>query len=284
MRAIWKGAISFGLVNIPVGLYSATRPASEIKFRMLRDSDHSPVKYQRIAEADGREVLWEHIVKGYEFEKGNFAVLTEKDFEQVNLKSNQTVDIKEFVALDEIDPMFFDQPYFLAPEKGGDKAYGLLREALQRSNKVGIAKVVIRTREHIAALKPLGNALVLELMHFADELADPKDLSLPATDPGKKEMAMAESLIETMSGKWEPEKYKDEYRAALLKLIDEKIAAGGKGLPAPVTKTLKPTNVVDLVEVLKQSIAESKKGGTKVAKGERKTGTLSKNMKFRKSA
>jgi DNA end-binding protein Ku len=191
MRAIWKGSISFGLVNIPVGLYSATRPASEIKFRMLRDGDNSPVKYKRVAEADDKEVPWEHIVKGYEFEKGNFVVLTEEDFNRVNIKSNQTVDIKEFVALDEIDPMFFDQPYFLAPEKGGDKAYGLLRDALQRSHKVGIAKVVIRTREHIAAVKPLGNALVLELMHFAEELADPKSLRLPSSEPGKKEMAMA---------------------------------------------------------------------------------------------
>src|SRR5690349_15321497 len=131
MRAIWKGAISFGLVNIPVGLYSATRPANEIKFRLLRDGDHSPVKYKRVAEEDGKEVPWENIVKGYEHEKGEFVVLDNKDFERVNIKSNQTVDIKEFVALDEIDPMFFDQPYFLAPEKGGDKAYALLREALK---------------------------------------------------------------------------------------------------------------------------------------------------------
>jgi len=191
MRAIWKGSISFGLVNIPVGLYSATRAANEIKFRMLRDSDHSPVKYKRVAETDEKEVPWEHIVKGYEHEKGHFVVLSEKDFERVNIKSNQTVDIKEFVALDEIEPMFFDQPYFLAPEKGGDKAYGLLREALHRSHKVGIAKVVIRTREHVAAVKPLGNALVLELMHFSDELADPKALPLPSVVPGKKELAMA---------------------------------------------------------------------------------------------
>jgi len=251
---------------------------------MLRESDNSPVKYKRIAEADEREVPWEHIVKGYEFEKGNFVVLTEEDFEHVNIKSNQTVDIKEFVALDEIDPMFFDQPYFLAPEKGGDKAYGLLREALQRSNKVGIAKVVVRTREHIAAVKPLGNALVLELMHFADELADPKSLRLPASEPGKKEMTMAESLIETMSGKWEPEKYKDEYRAALMKVIEEKIAAGGKTLPAPKARAAKPTNVVDLVEVLKQSLAESKKGGARNAKGESKASANVRHMKHRKAA
>src|SRR6266511_3354223 len=195
-RAIWKGSISFGLVNIPVGLYSATRPANEVKFRMLRDSDHSPIKYKRVAEADGKEVPWEHIVKGYEYEKDQFVVLDEKDFERVEVASNQTVDIKEFVDLSEIDPMFFDEPYFLAPEKGGDKAYTLLREALETSGKVGIAKVVIKTREHLAAVKPLDKALVLELMHFAEELSDPNELNLPKPQAGKKELDMAQHLID----------------------------------------------------------------------------------------
>jgi len=262
MRAIWKGSISFGLVNIPVGLYSATRPANEIKFRLLRDSDHIPVKYRRVAETDGKEVPWEHIVKGFEFEKDQFVVLDEKDFERVNIKSNQTVDIKEFVALEEIDSMFFDQPYFLAPEKGGDKAYVLLREALKKSGKVGIAKVTIKTREHLAAVKPLDGALVLELMHFAEELADTSELSLPKkVDAGKKELTMAESLIKGMTDKWNPENYKDEYREGLMKVIEEKIASGGKKLPAPKTKAGKPTNVVDLVSILQQSLNQTKGGG-----------------------
>lgn len=191
-RAIWKGSISFGLVNIPVGLYSATRPGNDIKLRMLRSTDQSPIKYKRTAEADDKEVPWEEIVKGYEYEKGQFVIVTEDDFAKVNVASNQTVDIREFVDLADIDPMFYDQPYFLAPEKGGDKAYSLLREALQKSGKVGIAKVVIKTREHVAAVKPLGKALVLELMHFADELADPNELKLPSGEPNKKELAMAE--------------------------------------------------------------------------------------------
>src|SRR3954470_23352795 len=218
MRAIWKGSISFGLVNIPVGLYSATRSSEQVKFHMLRKGDHSPIKYKRVAEADGKEVPWENIVKGYEYEKGEFVVLDDEDFERVKIASNQTVDIKEFVKLDEIDPMFFDQPYFLAPEKGGDKAYTLLRDALEKSGKVGIAKVVIKTREHLAAVKPLGKALVLELMHFADELADPNELNLPSIEPGKKELAMAEQLINSMKEKWQPEKWKDEYREAVAKL------------------------------------------------------------------
>ena len=219
-RAIWKGAISFGLVNIPVGLYSAIRPANEIKLRMLRQSDQSPIKYKRVAETDDKEVPWEEIVKGYEFEKGQFVVLTKEDFDKVNVASNQTVDIREFVDLADIDPMFFDQPYFLAPEKGGDKAYALLREALAKSGKVGIAKVVIKTREHLAAVKPLNDALVLELMHFPDELADPEELNLPKVTAAKKELAMAEQLIATMSDEWRPEKWKDEYREAMMKLIE----------------------------------------------------------------
>ncbi len=262
MRAIWKGAISFGLVNIPVGLYSATRPANEVKFRLLRDSDHSPVKYKRVAETDGKEVPWENIVKGFEHQKDDFVVMTPKDFERVNIKSNQTVDIKEFVSLEEIDPMFFDQPYFLAPEKGGEKAYVLLREALKKTGKVGIAKVTIKTREHLAAVKPLEDALVLELMHFAEELADTKQLNLPfKVDTGKKELAMAESLIEGMTDKWKPENYQDEYREGLMKVIEEKIAAGGKELPAQKAKSGKATNVVDLVSILQQSLDQTKAGG-----------------------
>ncbi len=279
MRAIWKGSISFGLVNIPVALYSATRPANEIKFRLLRDSDQSAVKYKRVAEADAKEVPWDHIVKGFEYEKDSFVILTDKDFERVNIKSNQTVDIKEFVALEEIDPMFFDQPYFLAPEKGGDKAYVLLREALKRSGKVGVAKVTIKTREHLAAVKPLDDALVLELMHFAEELADTKELNLPKkVEAGKKELAMAESLIEGMSGDWEPEKYKDEYREGLMKVIQEKIKSGGKELPESRPKSAKATNVVDLVSILQQSLDQTKGAGKTKKSGKPAA------KKFRKAA
>jgi DNA end-binding protein Ku len=264
-RAIWKGAISFGLVNIPVGLYSATRPGNEIKLRMLRASDQSPIKYKRIAEADDKEVAWEDIVKGYEYEKGEFVVLTPDDLEKVNVASNQTVDIREFVDLADIDPMFFDQPYFLAPEKGGDKAYALLREALTKSGKVGIAKVVIKTREHLAAVKPLGKALVLELMHFPDELANPNELNLPASVPGKKEMTMAEQLIDSMSGKWKPEEWKDEYREAMMKLIEEKVSAPGKEVRAPQTRR-KPSNIVDLAALLQESLDAQTKSSSKTKK------------------
>jgi DNA end-binding protein Ku len=267
MRAIWKGAISFGLVNIPVGLYTASRSRNELKLNMLRDSDMSPIRYKRVAEVDQKEVPWEHIVKGYEYEKGQYVVLTDKDLERVNIKSNQMVDIREFVQLDEIDPMFFDEPYYLAPEKGGEKAYALLRDALKDSGKVGIAKVSIRTREHLAAVKPNGNTLVLELMHFPDELADTKELPVPdKVQVGKKEMTMAGSLIEGMTDKWDPEKYHDEYKQALLKLIEEKVAAGGKELPVEKGARPKATKVIDLVSVLQQSLKQAgKKGGAKKA-------------------
>src|SRR5437764_14667589 len=153
MRAIWKGSISFGLVNIPISLYPATR-REELKFRLLRKGDLSPINYKRVAEADGKEVPWEDIVKGYEYEKGRFVVLKEEDFKRVDIEATQTVDIVEFVELKEIDPIFFDKPYYLEPEKRGEKAYGVLREALKRSGKVGIAKVVIKTRQHLASVKP----------------------------------------------------------------------------------------------------------------------------------
>ncbi len=271
MRAIWKGAISFGLVNIPVGLYPATRATDEIKFHLLRRKDLSPIKHKRVAEADGEEVPWEEIVKGYEYAAGHHVVLTPEDFERVKIESRQTVAIREFVSVGEIDPMFFAEPYYLAPEKGGAKAYSILREALRNTRKVGIAKVVLKTREHLAAVKPLGDALVLEMMHFAGELLDAAELKLPAPAAvGEKELAMAETLIQSMLQEWEPAKYKDDYRESLMEVIQEKIAAGGKELPARKEKRKSPATVSDLVAVLQQSLeqfkSEAKKSGRKGTK------------------
>src|SRR6266487_2336282 len=257
MRAIWKGAISFGLVNIPIALYPATR-TEELKFRLLRAGDHSPVNYKRVAEADGKEVPWDQIVKGYEYEKGKFVVLKEEDFQRVDIEATQTVDIQDFVDVDEIDPMFFYKPYYLEPQKGGDKAYALLRDALKDSKKVGVAKVVIKTREYLAGVKPEDGALVLELMHFADELADTSKLHIPKkVEVGKREMTMAKSLIDSMSSKWNPEKYKDDYREALMEVIEEKVEAGGKEIEEKPRKAPKPTKVIDLVSVLQKSLEET---------------------------
>ena len=256
-RAIWKGSISFGLVNIPIALYPATR-REELKFRLLRKSDLSPVNYKRVAEKDGREVAWDQIVKGYEYEKGKYVVLKDEDFERVDLEATQTVDIQDFVDQEEIDPIFFYKPYYLEPQKGGDKAYALLRDALKDSGKVGIAKVVIKTRQYLAGVKPEDGALVLELMHFADELADPGKLHVPKkTELGKREMNMAKSLIDSMSAKWNPEKYKDDYREALMEVIEEKVETSGKEIEEKPKKAPKPTKVIDLVSVLQKSLEQT---------------------------
>jgi len=256
-RAIWKGSISFGLVNIPIALYPATR-REEFKFRLLRKTDLSPVNYKRVAEKDGKEVPWDQIVKGYEYEKGKFVVLKDEDFQRVDVEATQTVDIQDFVELDEIDPIFFYKPYYLEPQKGGDKAYALLRDALKDSKKVGVAKVVIKTREYLAGVKPEDGALVLELMHFADELADTSKLHIPKkVEIGKREMTMAKSLIDSMSSKWNPEKYKDDYREALMEVIEEKVEAGGKEIEEKPKKAPKPTKVIDLVSVLQKSLEET---------------------------
>ena len=265
-RAIWKGSISFGLVNIPIALYPATR-REELKFRLLRKSDLSPVNYKRVAEKDGKEVPWDEIVKGYQYEKGKYVVLKDEDFQRVDLEATQTVDIQDFVDQKEIDPMFFYKPYYLEPQKGGDKAYALLRDALKDTNKVGIAKVVIKTRQYLAGVKPEDGVLALELMHFADELADPEKLHVPKkTEVGKREMNMAKTLIDSMSSKWNPEKYKDDYREALMEVIEQKVEAGGKEIEEKPKKAPKPTKVIDLVSVLQKSLEETgakKKATTK---------------------
>lgn len=259
MRPIWKGSISFGLVNIPVALYPAAQ-RDELKFRLLRAKDLSPVNYKRVAEADGKEVPWDQIVKGYEYEKGKFVVLKDEDFQRADVEATQTVDIVDFVPLADINPIFFHKPYYMEPTKGGTKAYTLLREALSSTGKVGIAKVVIKTREHLAAVKPNQHALVLELMHFVEELTEPEELHLPAkTEVGKGEMNLAKELISKMTGPWRPGKYKDDYKSALLQLIERKARSGGRKVPEAKGKARQPSNVIDLVAVLRQSLGETKK-------------------------
>jgi len=252
MRAIWKGSISFGLVNIPIALFPATR-REELKFRLLRASDLSPVNYKRVAEKDGREVPWDQIVKGFEYERGQFVVLKDEDFAKVKIESTHSIDITDFVDLGQVDPKFFYKPYFLEPQKGGEKAYALLHRALSGTGKIGIAKVVISNREHLASVKPDGLFLILELMHFASEILSPEELKNgPVGAITEKELKMAQSLIESMSVPWEPEKYRDEYRTAVMELIEQKAQHKEiAGKPAPAVRA---TNVVDLVKVLQESL------------------------------
>jgi DNA end-binding protein Ku len=252
MRAIWKGSISFGLVYIPIAVYPATRE-EKLSFRQLRSTDLSPIKYKKVAEADSKEVSADQIVKGFEYERGRYVVLKEEDFAKVKIESTHSIDITDFVDLGQVDPKFFYKPYFLEPQKGGEKAYTLLHRALSGTGKIGIAKVVISNREHLASVKPDGLFLILELMHFASEILSPEELKNgPTSAITEKELKMAQSLIESMSVPWEPEKYRDEYRTAVMEMIEQKAQHKEiAGKPAPAVRT---TNVVDLVKVLQESL------------------------------
>lgn len=259
MRAIWKGSISFGLVNIPVALQNASR-TEELRFKLLRGSDLSPVNYKRVAQVDGKEVPWNEIVKGYEYEKGKFVVLKDEDFRRVDLEATDTIDIVDFVDVEQINPMYFYKPYYLEPLKGGGAAYQLLRQVLFETKKVGISKVIIKTRQHLAAVKANSDILVIELMRFADELVPPSAISVAKEKkPAARELTMAKTLVNQMSEDWDPNRYTDEYRSALMRLIDKKVASGGKSLPGEGHRTHKATNVIDLASVLKQSLADAGK-------------------------
>lgn len=269
MRAVWKGSVSFGLVNIPVALYSATR-REDIKFRQLRAADHSPISYKRVAEADGKEVPWDQIVKGFEYEKGRFVVLREEDFERVNIEATQTVDILDFVELEEIDPVFFQKPYYLEPQKGGEKAYVLLRDTLKKTGKTGIAKVVIKTKQYLAAVKPKEELLVLELLHFGDEIVSAEGLRVPREQKvAPKEIQTAAALVDSLTVDWDPERYSDDYREAVMELIEEKLA-GGEKVAVPAKGKRPATEVVDLVKVLQESLASAKQAEKSGAKPKKK--------------
>jgi DNA end-binding protein Ku len=280
MRPTWKGSISFGLVYIPIAVYPATRE-EKVSFRQLRKSDHSPIRYKKVAEADMKEVTADEIVKGFEYERGRFIILSDEDFQKVRIESTHSIDITDFVDLEQVDPKFFYKPYFLEAQKGGEKAYALLHKALSGTGKIGIAKVVISNREYLAAVKPDGLFLILELMHFASEVLTPEELSRPATTLNDKELQMAQTLIESMSTPWQPDKYRDEYRNAVMEMIEQK--AKNKKLPPAPAAAPRATNVVDLVKVLQESINRSKtvkvKRGGNSGNGARRTSTLVKQKR-----
>ena len=260
MRSIWKGSISFGLVTIPIAVFPATTSREKISFNMLRRSDLSPIRFKRVAEVDGKEVAWEEIVKGYQYEKGKYVVFEEKDFEAVELESTSTVSIQDFVDEAQIDPIYFHTAYYLEPQKGGNAAYSLLRDVMAETGKVGIAKVAMRSREHLAAVKSHGALLVMELMHFAQEIAPADEVKVTAEKPvGAREKEMAKALLNQMTTDWEPDRYKDEYADAMMKLIEQKMKAGGKEVAGTKQPGQKATNVIDLVQVLQESLAATGK-------------------------
>lgn len=263
-RAIWKGSINFGLVFIPVSVYPATRE-EKISFKQLRAKDLSPIKYKKVAEVDQEEVPADQIVKGYEFEKGKWVTLKDEDFEKVKIESTHSVEITDFVEQAQINPKFFYKPYFLEPQKGGEKGYALLHRALAETGKIGVAKVAISSREYLAAVKPDGLFLILELMHFAHEVLEPESLtSAGDREVAPKELEMAKKLIDAMTTEWEPTKYKDQYQTAVMEMIEEKAA---KRTPsAQPVKARAPSNVVDLVAILQQSLQDA---GTRKKRPER---------------
>jgi DNA end-binding protein Ku len=262
---MWSGAVSFGLVNIPIRLYSATEE-HKLDLHMLHKADMSPISYVKVCKEEGKEVQQSDIVKGYEYERGRYIVITDEDFERASPRKTKTIDIMDFVEAAEIDAIYYEKPYYLEPDKGADKAYVLLRQALQKTSKVGIARYVIRNRESLGVVRPMGDLLVLEQMRFAGEIRKPEGLRTPDVDVQDREMDMAMALIEQLTDSFQPEKYHDTYSDELLRVINERVEGKEpeEGEPAPVITSQVP----DLVALLKASLeqprqADSKESGTK---------------------
>lgn len=265
MAAIWKGSIAFGLVNIPVELRTAVR-SDHISFRLLHEADLSPVKYQRVCETEGEPIPWNEIVKGYEYEKEKFVILTDDDFKSAALEGSRTIDILDFVKDDEIDPRYFETPYYLVPAKGAEKSYALLREAIRTTGAVGIGKIIIRQSQHLAGIRVLGDALVLEIMRFANELVDSSEYSFPARgDVRPQELKMAEQLITNLAEPFDPSRYTDDYRANLMKLIKGKMKGKKVKFEGPEQDT-KDTGVLDLMSRLRASLDQKPAKKTSRAK------------------
>jgi DNA end-binding protein Ku len=274
MRPLWTGALTFGLVNIPVRLHSAVQSKERISFRLLHKSDLSPIRYERVCQKEDKAVPWGEIVKGYEYTKGKFVVLTDEDFKAAAIQSSKAIEIIDFVKSEEIDPRFFETPYYLVPVKGGEKPYALLREAIRRTSTVGIGKITMRANStHLAGIKVVGDALVLDVMRFGDELVDVDSFELPS-DSGVRpqELQMAEQLVANLTDSFDPSKYTDEYRASLLKIIRAKLK--GKKIEVEEPEEPQSTQVVDLMARLQESLEmgkQAKRGGHGAAKHARQS-------------
>jgi DNA end-binding protein Ku len=259
-RPIWKGSISFGLVNIPISLYSAEKK-NDIHFKLLDKRTKSEIRYERISAETGEQVPLDQVVKGYKYNGGDYVVLTEEDFKKAAVEATQTIEISDFVPLDSIAYNFFEKPYYVVPEKKAEKGYVLLREVLRRTGKVAISKVVIRSRQYLSALVPEGDGLVLCILRFHEELRDPSEFNLPPAgiDQYKisdKELQIAEMLVESMTSQWDPAQYHDDYREAIMKWIEKKAEAQG-AIPSPEGEAegkAETGKVVDMMELLKKSV------------------------------
>jgi DNA end-binding protein Ku len=258
-RAIWSGSISFGLLNVPVKLYSAVSKQS-VSFRELREGDGSRVRHKRVAEADGEEVEYGDIVKGYEIAPEQYVVITPDELAELDPKKTRAIEVLDFVDLDDIDPIYFDHPYYLGPDKGAERAYALLVKAMEESHKVAIARFVLRNRESLAALRPMDGVLTMATMRFADEVVSPGEISEvlgeEVENPKKKELDMAKALIDSLTSEFDADQYKDEYREELLALIERK--AKGESLVSTETEAPQPTKAPDLMAALEESLAAVK--------------------------
>ncbi|GAB3414180.1 Ku protein [Massilia agilis] len=262
-RSMWKGAISFGLVHIPVEMYPAVSDKG-LDLTMLDRRDFSPVGFKRYNKSNQKEVPWDEIVKGYEYTPGEYVVLSEEDLRRANPEATQTIDIVAFVDADQVPLLYYDQPYYLAPGKGGDKVYALLRETLKQTGKIGIARVVIRVKQHLAALVCVGDAIVLNTLRYADEIRDAGELKIPEPNAksaalSDKELKMATALVEGMSEDWNPEEFHDTYREDVMALIEKKIAANETHtltMPGPEKERAASSNVIDLVSLLQASLGK----------------------------
>lgn len=257
-RAIWSGSISFGLLNVPVKLYSAVSKQT-VRFRELREDDGARIRHKRVAEPDGKEVPYEKIVKGYEYAPDQYVVLTRDELAELDPKRTRAIEIQDFVDLDDIDPIYFEQPYFLGPDKGAERAYALLVQAMKDARKVAVARFVLRNKEHLAAIRPMDDVLTLTTMRFHDEVSSPQELDGEVFEeakpkkPEKRELEMAKQLIESLTSDFKPDRYRDEYREELLDLLERK-AAGKEVVSAP-TEEPKPTKAPDLMAALEESLA-----------------------------
>jgi len=268
-RPIWSGAISFGLVNVPVKLMGAVSP-KDVRFNQLEAGTGARVKQKRVSAETGEEVPFDQIVKGYEISPDNYVVIEPQELEALDPKASRSIEIEDFVDLDQIDPLYFERPYYLVPDKGGAKAYALLLEAMKESHKVGIARLVLRTKQYLAAIRPLGDALVLETLLYPDEVTLPDEIEgLPRDDVEiqDRELKIARQLIESLSTEFEPENYRDEYRERVLELIEQK-AEGKQIVTQPATE--EPTKVVDLMAALEASLAQAKEAKADKANPEAK--------------
>jgi DNA end-binding protein Ku len=280
-RPIWKGHVTFGLVNVPVVLYSAEQ-RSDISFRLIDSRNTARIRYERVNEETGEEVPWDKIVKGFEYEQGNYVLLSDEELETASVEMTRTIEIEQFVDLSQIDVRFFDRPYVLVPDKKGEKGYVLLREAIAESGKAGIASVVIRSRQYLAALMPSGDALLLELLRFHQELRDLGDFGLPGHDlrelkVSKKEIELATQLIDGMTTEWDPTEHHDEYREVLMKLIEKKIKSGKTEAVEDVEaddEEPEEVQTINFMDVLKRSVegaGKKKKAAPRKKKSAKKT-------------